>query len=205
MGYEYGWFALVSMGRVRGVLQTGAACSRSGERKPAACLRRLVGEGARSWPAFCFRQVLAPVPRLRKSDPRISLESPYMHFCPNIDGNIFGRFPGREIIPWLSLVTLYVIWYDEMSNRRNTAGQTCTVDTCRPRRHVPLSPRSSCNRGSPGVSTDQAVLNQWVSSRTRHLSTFCSRSFRCFTTNSDNPSRASKSCGSRTQSSTSPA
>jgi hypothetical protein len=70
-----------------------------------------------------------------------------------------------------------VIWYDEISKRRNTAGQTCTVDTCRPRRHVPLSPRSSCNRGSPRVITGQAVLNQWVASRTRHLSTFCSRAF----------------------------
>jgi hypothetical protein len=37
-----------------------------------------------------------------------------------------------------------VIWYDEISKRRNTAGQTCAADTYRPRRHVPLSPRSSC-------------------------------------------------------------
>jgi hypothetical protein len=84
--------------------------------------------------------------------------------------------------PWYVAATRdsCVIWYDEISKRRNTAGQTCAADMYRPRRHVPLSPRSSCNRGSPGVITGQAVLNQWVASRTRHLSTFCPRSFHCF-------------------------
>jgi hypothetical protein len=83
-----------------------------------------------------------------------------------------------------------VIWYDEISKRRNTATQTCTVDTYRPRRHVSLSPRSYCNRGSPGVIPGQAVLNQWIASRTRHLSTFCSRSFRCPPSHPIPPSRA---------------
>jgi hypothetical protein len=83
-----------------------------------------------------------------------------------------------------------VIWYDEISKRRNTVGQTCAADTYRPRRHVPLSPRSSCNRGSPGVITGQAVLNQWVASRNRHLSTLCSRSFRCPPSHPIPPSRA---------------
>jgi hypothetical protein len=83
--------------------------------------------------------------------------------------------------PWYLAVTRdsCVIWYDEISKRRNTAGRTCAADTYRPRLHVPLSPRSSCNRGSPGVITGQAILDRWVASRTRHLSTFCSRSFRC--------------------------
>jgi hypothetical protein len=78
--------------------------------------------------------------------------------CPSAR-EMFGRLSSSRFSLWQSSSQFYlaatsdscVVWYDEISKRRNTAGQSCTADTYRPRRHVPLSPRSSCNRGSPGV------------------------------------------------------
>jgi hypothetical protein len=64
-------------------------------------------------------------------------------------------YPLSPSIIFDSGATATMLRYDEISKRRNTARQTCIVDTCRPRRHIPHLPRSSRHRRPHGAITTQ--------------------------------------------------